>query len=285
MTTAIDALTERVLASFDASPSPRLREILRSLVAHLHAFATEVRLTEAEWAIAIEFLTRVGQISNDRRNEAILLSDVLGLSMLVVGLEHAASGRATPSTVLGPFFVEGSPEFALGDDISGGAPGSPCFYSGRVLSSTGEPVAGARMELWHSDESGHYDVQYEGLSTAQGRGHLHTGSEGRYAFSSVLPSAYPIPDDGPVGQLLAASRRGIMRPAHMHFRISAPGFVTLTTQLYVAGDPYLGRDAVFGERDELVSEFVRHEPGPAPDGRVLDMPFHTASYDFVLAPG
>jgi hydroxyquinol 1,2-dioxygenase len=282
MPTADRALTDRVLASFDAAPSARLREVMHSLVAHLHAFASDVRLTEEEWAAAVSFLTRAGQISDDRRQELILLSDVLGLSMLVIGINHPATETATASTVVGPFFVEDAPEFANGDDISGGAGGKPCFYSGRVLSATGTPIPGARIEVWHSDDEGNYDVQYAQLDGAQGRGRLRSDADGRYRFSSVLPVPYPIPHDGPVGQLLAAAKRDSMRPAHVHFQISAPGFATLTTHVFAAGDPYLGSDAVFGEKDSLVRDFVRHDAGLAPDGRVLDTAFFTMDFDFVL---
>ncbi|MGN9842608.1 dioxygenase family protein [Nonomuraea sp. H19] len=280
--TADRTLTDRVLKSFDAAPSARLGEVMRSLVAHLHAFASDVRLTEEEWAAAVSFLTRAGQISDDRRQELILLSDVLGLSMLVIGMNHPVSETATASTVVGPFFVEDSPEFANGDDISGGAGGEPCFYSGRVLSAAGTPIPGARIDVWHADDEGNYDVQYAELDGAQGRGRLRSAADGRYWFSSVLPVPYPIPHDGPVGDLLTAAERDSMRPAHMHFRVSAPGFATLTTHVFVAGDPYLGFDAVFGERDSLVGAFVRHDPGVAPDGRVRDAAFFTMEFDFVL---
>jgi hydroxyquinol 1,2-dioxygenase len=280
--TADRTLTDRVLASFDAAPSARLREVMRSLVSHLHAFASDVRLTEEEWVAAISFVTRAGQISDDRRQELILLSDVLGLSMLVVGLNHPASAAATDSTVVGPFFVENAPEFANGDDISGGAAGEPCFYFGRVLSAAGTPIPEARIDVWHSDDEGNYDVQYAQLDGAQGRGRLRAAADGRYRFSSVLPVPYPIPHDGPVGELLDAAKRDSMRPAHVHFRVSAPGFATLTTHVFVAGDPYLGSDAVFGEKDSLVRTFVRHDPGLAPDGRVLGTAFFTMDFDFVL---
>jgi hydroxyquinol 1,2-dioxygenase len=282
MPTADRTLTDRVLKSFDAAPSPRLREVMRSLVGHLHAFASEVRLTEEEWAAAVSFLTRAGQISDDRRQELILLSDVLGLSMLVVGINHPVSAAATESTVVGPFFVEDAPEFANGDDLSGGAGGERCFYSGRVLSAAGTPIAGARIDVWHSDDQGNYDVQYADLDAAQGRGRLRSAADGRYWFSSVLPVPYPIPHDGPVGDLLAAAERDSMRPAHVHFRVSAPGFATLTTHVFAAGDPHLGSDAVFGEKDSLVRAFARHDPGLAPDGSVLGTAFSTMEFDFVL---
>ena len=286
ITTASSAdpvLTQRVLDSFDGAVSPRYQQILRSLVTHLHAFATDIALTEDEWAYAIEFVTRLGQISDDKRQETILLSDVLGLSMLTIGINHPVAPPVTESTVFGPFFVEDSPGFSNGDDISGGAGGQPCFYSGTVTGVDGRPVPDALLEIWHSDEDGNYDVQYPGNDSAQGRGHLRTDELGRYWFSSVLPEPYPIPQDGPVGDLLAAARRSPMRPAHVHFMIAAPGFATLVTHVFRAGDPYLGNDAVFGEKASLVREFEDSGSGPAPDGRTLDR-FFTMHYDFVLQP-
>ena len=276
-------LTQRVLDSFDDAVSPRGREVLRSLVTHLHAFASDIAITEDEWAYAIEFVTRLGQISDDKRQETILLSDVLGLSMLTIGINHPLAPPATESTVFGPFFVEDSPAFVNGDDISGGAGGQPCFYSGTVTGVDGRPVPDALLEIWHSDEDGNYDVQYPGIDSAQGRGHLRTDALGRYWFSSVLPEPYPIPQDGPVGDLLAASRRSPMRPAHVHFMIAAPGFATLVTHVFRAGDPHLGHDAVFGEKASLVRTFDAHDSQTAPDGRHLER-FFTMSYDFVLQP-
>ncbi len=276
-------LTQRVLDSFDDTVSPRCREILRSLVTHLHAFASDIAITEDEWAYAIEFVTRLGQISDDKRQETILLSDVLGLSMLTIGINHPVAPPVTESTVFGPFFVEDSPGFSNGEDISGGASGQPCFYSGTVTGVDGRPIPDALIEIWHSDEDGNYDVQYADNEAAQGRGHLSTDADGRYWFSSVLPEPYPIPQDGPVGDLLAAARRSPMRPAHVHFMISAPGFATLVTHVFRDGDPYLGNDAVFGEKASLIRTFEAHAAGPAPDGRALDH-FFTMRYDFVLQP-
>jgi hydroxyquinol 1,2-dioxygenase len=277
-------LTDRVLASFAGTPSPRLREITTSLVKHLHAFVAEVRPTEREWARAVDFVTRAGQISDGRRQEVILLSDVLGVSMQVIGINHAASETATASTVLGPFFVEGSPEFGNGDDLSAGAPGDPCLVTGRIRSTTGAPLPGARIEVWQADESGRYDVQYAEESDPRGRGHLVAGAAGRYRFWTVRPVAYPIPDDGPVGELLRATDRPVMRPAHIHFMVSAAGHRTLTTHVFAAGDPHLGRDAVFGERDSLVTPFHRHPPGTAPDGRTLDRDWYSVDFDLLLDP-
>lgn len=277
------SLEDQVVSSFDKAADPRFREIVTSLVRHLHAFLADVRLTEDEWAAAIEFLTRTGQTCDDKRQEFILLSDVLGASMAVIELNHPTGGEATESTVLGPFFVEGAPEFALGEDISAGAPGTPCYLHGTVRSTRGEPLPGAVLEVWQSDEDGRYDVQYADLDRPRGRGRLRADEAGGYAFWTVHPQAYPIPDDGPVGELLDAAGRGPMRPAHVHFMVSAPGHRRLTTHVFTADSAHLDDDAVFGVKRSLVAEFTRHPPGRAPDGRELAVPFHTAGFDIVLA--
>ena len=260
-----EAVTAEVLASFGGADTPRFREVMQSLVRHLHAFAREVRLTEAEWQQGIDFLTRAGHITDDRRQEFILLSDVLGLSMMTVAINAPASAGATESTVVGPFFVTGSPEVPLGGDITGEAQGRPCYVSGTVRGTGGEPVPGARIEVWESDEDGFYDVQYPDGRTG-GRGWLRSGPDGGYRFWSVRPAPYPIPDDGPVGDLLTAAGRGPMRPAHLHFKVDAPGYRTLITHIFVAGDPYLDRDAVFGVKESLITDFTEHPPGPGPEG-------------------
>ncbi|MHA6796193.1 dioxygenase family protein [Pseudonocardia bannensis] len=277
------AVTDEAVASFAGAGSDRYREIMQSLVRHLHAFARDVRLTHDEWERGIEFLTRVGHITDDRRQEFILLSDVLGLSMLTVGINAPASAGATESTVFGPFFVEGAPEVALDGDIAGGAKGTPCYVTGTVRSTDGRPLPGARIEVWEADEDGLYDVQYPGARTA-GRGRLRAGDSGEYRFWSVLPSCYGIPDDGPVGEMLAAAGRGTMRPAHLHFKVDAPGHRTLITHIFVAGDEHLDRDAVFGVKDSLVHEFVPEPPGRAPDGSQRDEPWSRVDFDIVLAP-
>jgi hydroxyquinol 1,2-dioxygenase len=281
---ADEDLTHAVLASFEGAKSERFKEVADSLVRHLHAFASEVQLTEPEWFAGIDFLTRTGHITDDKRQEFILLSDVLGLSMLVVGINNRRPPEATESTVFGPFFVEGSPAFSNGDDIAGDAPGEPCLMEGRVVTLAGEPVAGALVEVWQADEDGFYDVQYADLDHARGRGHMRTAEDGRFSFWSVKPEAYPIPADGPVGDLLTAAGRGPMRPAHVHFKIDADGLQTLITHVFVDGDEHLDSDAVFGVRSHLISPFEHHEPGTAPDGRRMDVPFWTMRYDMVLAP-
>lgn len=278
-----DELTSAVLASFAGAGDARFKELAQGLVRHLHDFVTDVGLTEEEWFKAVDFLTRTGQTSNDKRQEFVLLSDVLGVSMLVIGLAHPPTGGATESTVFGPFFVEGSPAIEDGGDLAAGAPGKPCFMQGRVLSTTGEPIPSASIEVWQADEDGFYDVQLPELDQLRGRGHLSPAGDGRFRFWSVLPEAYPIPDDGPVGELLTAAGRGPMRPAHVHFMVKAPGYETLITHVFVDGDEYLDRDAVFGVKSSLIAPFERREPGTAPDGRVVDTPYYTMSYDLVLA--
>jgi hydroxyquinol 1,2-dioxygenase len=278
-------LTRAVEASFDGTPDPRLREVLQALVRHLHGFATEVGLTEVEWFAAIDFLTRTGHITDDKRQEFILASDTLGLSMLVVGMNNRRPAGATESTVFGPFFIEGSPRFENGDDLANGAPGTPCFMSGTVRSTDGEPVRGALLDIWQADEDGFYDVQYTDLDEARGRGHLHSDADGRCWFWTVHPEAYPIPTDGPVGNLLAATNRSPMRPAHVHFKVTAPGYQTLITHVFDENDPYLDTDAVFGVRSSLLTRFERHAPGTAPDGSEQTGPYATAQFDLILAPG
>jgi protocatechuate 3,4-dioxygenase beta subunit len=277
------AVTAEVLASFAGAASPRYREVAQSLVRNLHRFAREIRLTQDEWQSGIDFLTRAGHITDDRRQEFILLSDVLGMSMLTIGINAPTAAGATESTVVGPFFVAGAPETPLGGDLANGAQGQPCYVSGTVTDTAGQPIAGARIDVWQSDEDGFYDVQYPDGRTAA-RGWLRTGPDGGYRFWSVHPAPYPIPDDGPVGDLLKAAGRGPMRPAHLHFKVDVPGYRPLVTHIFVAGDAYLDRDAVFGVKESLIAEFTEHPPGPAPEGRVLEEPWSRVTFDMVLAP-
>jgi hydroxyquinol 1,2-dioxygenase len=286
-----DKLTEEVVAAFAKASDPRLREIMTSLVKHLHAFAREVDLTPDEWLAGMRFLTETGQISTERRPEFILLSDVLGLSMMVVSLAQArASGQtkgaieATEATVEGPFFWPGAPDVALGGDIAEGVPGEPTLYTGRVTDLDGQPLPGALLDIWSGDGDGKYDVQLSSEPKMRARGRLRTDAQGRYWFWSIRPSYYPIPDDGPVGVMMRATDRGINRPGHIHMMVSAEGHVPVTTHIFVANGPYLGEVAVFGKRDSLVVDFEKHPPGKAVDGREMKVPYHSASYDFRLAP-
>jgi hydroxyquinol 1,2-dioxygenase len=280
-----ELLTQVVLESFENAKTPRIKEVLQSLVKHLHAFAVEVQLTEEEWAYGIDFLTRTGHLSDDKRQEFILLSDVLGLSMQVIGINHPVPDGATENTVFGPFFVANAPAFSLGDDIANGASGVPCYFHGDVRSITGEHIEGAHMEIWMADDEGNYDVQYDDLDHPQGRGHIASGDDGRFWFWSVLPEAYPIPHDGPVGDLLTGAGRHPMRPAHIHFQISAPGYKTVTTHVFVDGDEYLDSDAVFGVKSSLIKGFEHHDAGtPTPDGRDIGGgEWWEMHYDFILA--
>ncbi len=275
-------VTDEVVASFAGATDARLEHVMQALTRHLHAFAREVRLTTPEWEAAIGFLTRAGHITDDRRQEFILLSDVLGLSMLTVGMNAPASAAATESTVFGPFFLENSPEIPRGGDMGEGVKGMPCHVRGRVTGTDGAPIAGARVEVWGADEDGFYDVQYTG-DVVQARAHLFTDDDGEYDFWTVQPAAYPIPHDGPVGDLLAATNRSVMRPAHIHFMVEADGFDTLITHIFVAGDEWLGDDAVFGVKQSLILDFERHEPGEAP-GRRVDERWSSTAFDIVLAP-
>lgn len=277
-------LTERVVASFDNTPDERLKQLMQALSKHVHAFIREVRLTEAEWQKAIAFLTRVGQITDDKRDEFILLSDVLGVSMQTIAVNNPAEGDATEATVFGPFFVDDAPRIELGGDIAGGAHGTPCWVEGAVTDTEGQPVAGARIEVWEADEDGFYDVQYDDGRTSA-RAHFSTAADGTYRFWGLRPTPYPIPHDGPVGKMLEAVGRSPFRASHLHFMISAPGHRTLVTHIFVKGDPQLEiGDSVFGVKESLVKEFADHPAGtPTPDGRVLEVPWADVRFDIVLA--
>jgi hydroxyquinol 1,2-dioxygenase len=278
-------LVELVTASFRDTGDPRLKLLMQALVRHLHAFLREVRLTDAEWQAAIAFLTETGHITDDRRQEFILLSDVLGASMQTIAINNEASGNATEATVFGPFFVAGSPEIGAGGDIAGGAPGEPCWVEGTVTGTDGKPVPGARIEVWEADADGLYDVQY-GDDRVDARGHLFSDDAGAYRFWALTPTPYPIPHDGPVGQLLAAAGRSPMRASHLHFMVTAAGQRTLVTHIFVRGDELLDRDAVFGVKESLVKDFEPVAPGtPAPDGRDLrGQGWSRVRFDIVLAP-
>ncbi|GHJ41368.1 dioxygenase [Streptomyces sp. TS71-3] len=278
-------LTDRVAASFAGAPDARTRELMQSLTRHLHAFLREVRLTEDEWRKAVEFLTAVGDITDEHRQEFILLSDVLGASMQTVAINNEAYGDATEATVFGPFFVEGSPRVDIGGDIAAGATGRPCWVEGTVTDADGAPVPGARIEVWEADGEGLYDVQYDDDRTAA-RAHLFTDDKGGYAFWAVTPTPYPIPYDGPVGALLTASGRSPLRAAHLHFMVTAEGLRTLVTHIFVRGDDLLDKDAVFGVRPSLVKDFEACSPGTeTPDGRDPGMSgWSRVRFDIVLAP-
>ncbi len=273
-------LTDAVLARIEDTTDPRFKAIMTSLVKHLHAFVRETELTEAEWFAGIRFLTATGQKCDDKRQEYILLSDTLGVSMLVDAINHRKPGGATETTVLGPFYVPGSSNLPMWTDIAKGLSGSPTYVHGRVLDVDGKPIAGAQLDVWQNDSEGFYDVQRPGAVYARGK--LVTDAEGRYGFRTIKPVSYPIPTDGPVGQMLLGMGRHPYRPAHVHTIVSAPGYDTVTTHVFVKGDPYLGSDAVFGVKDSLVVPFEARPAGPAPDGSTSATPFHEARYDFCL---
>ncbi|MBZ3900352.1 intradiol ring-cleavage dioxygenase [Streptomyces griseiscabiei] len=274
---------ETVAASFANTPDPRLRQVLTSLVHHLHAFVKDVELTEREWETAIDFLTRAGHMCTDVRQEFILLSDVLGVSMLVETINNRTGGTATESTVLGPFHMVESPPRELGDDIALDGLGTPCLVSGQVTGPAGEPLAGAVVDVWQTNEDGFYDVQQPDIQPPGNlRGLFTTDQQGRFRFRSVVPRYYPIPDDGPVGQLLAATGRHPNRPAHLHFIVDAPGYRRVTTHMFVADSPYLDSDAVFGVKESLVRDVAEvDDPARATEAGLAN-PFRALTFDISL---
>lgn len=279
-------LTDRVLASFDDTDDPRLKQIMRSLTTHLHDFIRDVRLTEEEWEQAIEFLTAVGHITDDKRQEFILLSDTLGASMQTIAVNNQAYEDATEATVFGPFFLEDAPRIEAGGDIAFGAVGQPAWIEGTVTDTEGTPVPNARIEVWECDDDGLYDVQYDDGRMA-GRAHLFTDENGEYSFWGLTPVPYPIPHDGPVGKMLDAVGRSPVRAAHLHFMVHAEGLRTLVTHIFVEGDPQLEiGDSVFGVKNSLVKAFEQQPAGtPTPDGRDLTgIEWARCRFDIVLAP-
>jgi hydroxyquinol 1,2-dioxygenase len=278
------SITAAVLARMDNCQDARFREVMTSLVTHLHDFVREVKLTEAEWFGAIQFLTAVGQKCDPKRQEFILLSDTLGVSILVITLNHPSESGSTDSTVLGPYYWEGAPELPAGSDLAVGVKGDPTYYTGRVLSTDGSPIAGAVLDVWSGDGEGNYDMQMPGDVGMLARGRLRTDAEGRYSFWSIRPEYYPVPTDGPVGVMLGKMGRHPMRPGHIHMIVTAPGHHGVTTHLFAAGSQYLDSDAVFGVKESLVTPFRRHEPGIAPDGSARQAPYYTVNYDFRLRP-
>lgn len=277
MTDPIDYFSEArseevVNARMSASADPRLGQIMSSLVRHLHAFAKDVHLTQEEWAIAVDFLTRTGQMSDGNRQEFILLSDVLGLSMLVDALNHRRPSGATENTVLGPFHVADAPHYPMGTNISLDGKGESCLFTGTVRDIDGQPLGNATIDVWCDNAEGFYDVQQPGIQPRwNNRGIFVTGPDGQYSFRGIRPVSYPIPDDGPVGQMLSALGRHPNRPAHMHFIVSAPNHKTIVTHTFVEGDEWLTSDAVFGVKGSLIATM---EPG-------TDTAWHS-SFDFVM---
>ncbi|MFF0203746.1 maleylacetate reductase and hydroxyquinol 1,2-dioxygenase domain-containing protein [Streptomyces sp. NPDC005017] len=276
-------LTDEVVASFARTPDPRVRTLLGGLVRHLHAFVAENDVTDAEWQYAVDFLTRTGQNCGPTRQEFVLLSDTLGISSAVDLLTNSRTPDTTPSAVLGPFYVEGPPEAVHGSDISGGLHGTPLWVDVLVTDTDGETLKDAVVDVWQSNEDGFYDVQLPDLDGPVLRARLRTDSEGRITFWSILPCEYPVPGDGPVGQMLDATGRHPYRAPHLHFMLDAPGHRRLVTQLFVSGGAYLDSDTVFGVKHELVVDFTPHS-GPTPDGREVDGEWRRLDYTFRLAP-
>ncbi|MGE0540154.1 MAG: intradiol ring-cleavage dioxygenase [Dehalococcoidia bacterium] len=277
-------ITDSALRSLEQTADPRLKQIMTSLIRHLHDFVREVELTEAEWFQAIQFLTRVGQMCDDRRQEFILLSDTLGVSMLVDAINHRAEGEATESTVLGPFYRPEARELPAGASISLDGRGEPAVVSGRVRSTDGTPIANALLDVWEGNEDGLYEQQDPNQPDMNLRGRFRTDAEGRYTIVAMKPVSYPVPDDGPVGEMLRSIGRHPYRPAHIHFIVSADGHLPLTTHLFAKGDPYLGSDAVFGTKDSLIVDFVRNDSVEEAAKHAVRAPFYTVEYDFVLKP-
>jgi protocatechuate 3,4-dioxygenase beta subunit len=280
-----DTLTDAVTARLKDVKNPRFKQLMTGLVKHLHAYAREVQLTEEEWFEAIKFLTAVGQKCDDKRQEFILLSDVLGVSMMVVALNHKTQPGATEATVLGPFFAHGAPEFDYGADLREGATmkGEDTWVTGRILSTDGKPIANATLDIWQAKADGVYDVQ-EADAEFELRGRVKANAKGEYAFKTYKPKFYGVPTDGPVGDLLRAMNRHPMRPAHMHAIVAAPGYQQVITHVFVEGDPYLDSDAVFAVKDSLIAKYQK--VNSPEDAKKLGMPtpFLKLEWDFHLAP-
>ena len=278
------SITQAVIGRLSRSDDPRFKHVMTSLLTHLHDFVREVELTEAEWLAAIQYLTDVGRTCTSKRQEFILLSDTLGVSVLVITLNHPADEDSAESTVLGPFYWEDAPDLPLGSNLAEGVKGEPAFYSGRVLGVDGRALENALLDIWSGDGEGNYDMQIPGETGMKARGRIRTDAEGRYRFRSIKPTFYPVPTDGPVGRMLRKMGRHPYRPGHIHMIVSAPGHLPVTTHLFVAGSEYLDSDAVFGMKQSLVAQFNRHPPGIGPHGERMDTAFYTVNYDFRLRP-
>ena len=274
--------TEAVIERMSGAKDARFKEIMTSVITHLHAVVREVEPTMDEWMTAIQFLTATGQKCDDKRQEFILLSDTLGVSMLVDAINNRKPSGATESTVLGPFHVAGAPPKKMGDTISLDDKGDPAYVSGRVVDQEGKPISGALLDVWQTSSDGFYDIQDTNQPEMNLRGLFTTGADGRFYFRTVKPSPYPVPTDGPVGKMLLAMGRHPMRPAHIHFIVGAPGFEPVTTHMFVAGDPHLDSDAVFGVKDSLVERFAAHDDPAEAKKLGLRNPFFTATHEFGL---
>ncbi|WP_280421825.1 dioxygenase [Nocardia carnea] len=277
-----DNITDLAVERWATAHNPRLAQLMTALVRHVHNFAREVGLTEDEWMAAIEWLTETGKISNDKRQEFILASDVIGLSTLVVQLNNRFTAEATPATVLGPFYIDGSPPAKFGHDMSDGLPGIPLFITGKVTDIEGSPIPGAVLDVWQADAGGVYEAQIPEIDEARLRAKYQAREDGTYCVRTIAPRGYQIPMDGTVGHLIQKTRISEFRPAHVHFLIDEPGYVKLITHLFQEGADYLDSDVVFGVKDALVVPFTEQRPGTGPDGGVMNEPFLVAHYDFTL---
>jgi protocatechuate 3,4-dioxygenase beta subunit len=281
-------LTEAVIRSFDDTPNARAKFLLQELVKSLHDYVSKTGLTFEEWDYAIDFLTRTGQKCTHTRQEFILLSDVLGVSMLVDAVNHRDRDGATETTVLGPFYVGEHKVTAHGTDISRhNLTGEKMFVQSRVTDLDGKPLAGVPVDVWHADDDGLYDSQkpnYDEIG-ASARARFITDHDGRFNFSTILPCSYPIPTDGPVGQMITQTGRHPMRPAHVHFLVNAKGYEPLITHVFIGGDKYLDSDVVFGVKDELVAKVEKRTDATTPDGKQVTAPWHLMTYEFHLKPG
>ncbi|EWM17937.1 catechol 1,2-dioxygenase [Kutzneria sp. 744] len=276
----LSALTAQVIASFDETPSPRLKQLITDLVRHLHHFAVHNDVTEDEWLFAIDFLTRTGQISDDKRKEFVLLSDTLGVSSVVDALTNSRSPLTTPSAVLGPFYVEGPPAMEHGADISGGLAGDPLWVSTQIVDVDGKAVPGAVVDVWQANKDGFYDVQLPEVDGPVLRARFVADDEGRLTFWTTLPREYPVPEDGPVGQMLQGTNRHPYRAPHVHFMIVAPNYHKLVTQLFVKGGAYMDSDTVFGVKNGLIVDFPKAQ-GEPPAGRAVGADgWHRLDYTF-----
>jgi hydroxyquinol 1,2-dioxygenase len=280
-------LTEAVIRSFDDTPDPRAKFLLQELVKSLHAYVQKTDLTFEEWEYAIDFLTRTGQKCTPIRQEFILLSDVFGVSMLVDAVNHREREGATQTTVLGPFYVGEHKVTPHGTDISAELSGEKMFVQSRVTDLAGKPLSGVPVDVWHADDDGFYDSQKPTYQTQgpSSRARFITDSDGRFFFRTILPCSYPIPVDGPVGEMIHYTRRPALRPAHVHFLVAAPGYEPLVTHVFIGGDPNIDCDVVFGVKDELIANIEKRTDPTMPDGKPASAPWHLMTYEFRMKPG
>jgi hydroxyquinol 1,2-dioxygenase len=274
-------LTDIVLKRWQDIPDPRLKEIMQSLIKHMHAFVRDIEPTNQEWFTAIDWITRTGKMSDNKRQEVILFSDVMGISMLVDAINNRLNTGATPTTVEGPFHVADAPEMANGANMAKDAPGIPTFVTGTVRDLDGKPVTNAVLDLWQTDGEGLYESQ-KGTQEPWMRGVFRSQADGSYSLRTVAPIAYTIPMDGTVGALMQKTKISHMRPAHIHFAVQAPGYHSVVTHLFQKGDAYIESDVVYGVKEPLIVEFTKKSGGKAPNGEMMNEPFYVVNYDFVL---